>query len=276
MALETRPGRGWGLQLFGFLAIGFLILPSIIVVLMSLSDSAYLHFPPTEFSFRWYAALWDSPIWLRSSLVSLKIGLTCAVLATALGTMVALAAKQRGSGLSPFQNAFFATPLMVPGVVIGIAIFITFAPLGLIATFTGIVLAHTMLALPFVVLTMSAALRHFDLNQFNAAISLGAHPLRAFITVVLPQITGAMVASALFAFLTSFDEIVVTNFIGGGANTTLTQRMFNSLRQDLDPKIAAIGTTLTLLTVLILVVAVLVQGKSRIFEMFSGGKTDER
>jgi len=273
MAIERAPGRSWWMRAFGMLAVGFLIFPTFIVTMMSFSDSPYLSFPPTEFSWRWYRSLWDSPFWLESTLTSLKLGLTCAALTTVLGTGVVLSAKFKRGQLSAMQNAFFATPLMIPGVVIGIAIFMTYAPLRLIGTFTGLVLAHSMLALPFVVLTMSAALRHFDLNQYNAAISLGASPLRAFLTVILPQITGAMIASALFAFLMSFDEIVVTNFIGGGDNITLTQRMFNSLRQDLDPKIAAIGTTLTLLTIFILVLAVLVQGKNKIFEAFQGGQS---
>ncbi|WP_136621750.1 MULTISPECIES: ABC transporter permease [Mesorhizobium] len=275
MAIETMHGRSLPLRIFGGVAIAFLIFPSFIVAMMSVSDSAYLRFPPTGFSLRWYEAVWNSPIWISSSLNSLKIGLASAALSTAIGVAVALGFKLKGRVMTGAQMAFLSMPLMVPGIVLGIAIYVVYAPFGLNGSFSGLVLAHTMLAMPFVILTMAAALRHFDVNQFNAAMSLGAGPFRAFTTVVVPQIAGAVVASLLFAFLTSFDEIVVTNFIGGGEYTTLPQRMFNSLRQDLDPKIAAIGTTLTLLTILVLVCVVLLQGKKGIVEMLSNGKDDE-
>ncbi len=144
---------------------------------------------------------------------------------------------------------------MVPVILIAIGVFFLYAKLGLNNTIPGLVMAHSMLALPFVLITVSAGLKTYDMNQEMVARSLGASRLKAFLTVTLPQIRFSIISGALLAFITSLDEVVVALFISGGENATLTRRMFNALRDEIDPTIAAISTILIAVSVLALVLA---------------------
>ena len=147
------------------------------------------------------------------------------------------------------------TPIMVPVILIAIGVFFLYARLGLNNSILGLVLAHSMLALPFVLITVSAGLKTYDMNQELVARSLGASRLKAFLTVTLPQIRFSIISGALLAFLTSLDEVVVALFISGGENATLTRRMFNALRDEIDPTIASISTLLIAVSCLLLVLA---------------------
>ena len=150
-------------------------------------------------------------------------------------------------------------PLIIPGILIAIGIFLLYAQLGLNNTLTGIVLAHSVVAIPLVVITVASSLKSYDMNQEMVARSLGASRPWAFLTVTLPQIKISVISGALLAFITSLDEVVISLFIAGGDNATLTRRMFNALRDEIDPTIAAISTLLILMSVLLLGLTQLLQ-----------------
>jgi putative spermidine/putrescine transport system permease protein len=241
--------RLW-LYLLSALILGFLILPTLIVIPMSFSASDALQFPPRGFSWRWYEAYFSTPQWLDATLVSLKISLLTMLLATPIGTAAAYGLH---FGRFPFALAVqgsLVAALMVPVILIAIGVFFLYAKLGLINTTLGLVLADTLLAVPFVLIIVTAGLTSFDANQEMVARSLGAGRLRAFLGVTLPQIWRSVLAGALFAFIAAFDEVVIATMISGGEGATLTNRMFSSLRDEVDPTIAAISTLLIAITTL--------------------------
>lgn len=253
-ATETQITHGQRLWLYVLagLVILFLVLPSLLVIPLSFSDSRYLAFPPPGWSTRWYGAYFSAVEWRDATLTSLVAATLTMIISTVLGT---LAAYGLHTAQSRFARAVYATymlPLIVPGILIAIGIFLLFARLGLNNTMTGIVLAHSVMAIPLVVITVASGLKGYDMNQEMVARSLGASRLWAFLTITLPQLRISVVSAALLAFITSLDEVVISLFIAGGENATLTRRMFNALRDEIDPTIAAISTLLILLSVVLL------------------------
>lgn len=247
----THGARLW-LYLVAGLIMFFLVVPSLIVIPMSFSASQYLEFPPREWSLRWYESYFGSREWMRATLTSLKAGVLTMLVATPLGTLAAyglFVSRLRWVGA---VMMLLMTPIVVPLILVGIGIFYAYVRLGLVNTLLGIVLAHSMLALPLVVMIVTSALKSFDMNQEMVARSLGASRPRAFLLVTLPQIRFAVFTSALLAFLASFDEVIVALFISGGQNSTLTRNMFLALRDQIDPTIAAISTVLIVGTTLLL------------------------
>lgn len=242
----------------------FLFAPSFVIVPMSFSASDYLEFPPSRLSLRWYVAFLSSPEWLRATGNSVMAATLSMLVATPLGTFAAygagLAARRRGLAL----NAILLLPLFVPVVLLAVGIFFAFARLGLNNTLFGLVTAHTLVALPYVFVTAGAGLTRFDLRQVQAAKSLGAGEWRAFTTVVLPQIKPALFSGAMLAFAVSLDETIISLFIATGDRATLTRRMFTSLRDQIDPTIAAVSTMLLLAAILLLAVASLANARRTI------------
>jgi len=243
--------RAW-LYALAALVLLFLIAPSLVVVPMSFSDSAYLEFPPRAWSLRWYASYFGSVEWRDATGVSLKTALLTVLLATPLGTAAAYGLHVSAWRVAGLVRVALTLPLVVPVILTGIGVFYLYARIGLNYTITGLVLAHTVLALPFVVVTVTAGLRTYDMNQELVARSLGASRLGAFCRITLPQIRFSVVSAALFAFITSLDEVIVALFISGGENATLTRRMFNALRDQIDPTIGAISTCLIVVSVTLL------------------------
>jgi putative spermidine/putrescine transport system permease protein len=240
--------RGAWLKLYSCLVLAFLMLPSLIVVVISFSAGTRLAFPPQEWTLDWYRQFLSSPQWLTALGVSLRVAAATAVIATVIGTLASFALyRKQGRGWAAFRSILLA-PAIVPVVLIAAATFMLMARTQFESRLLGVVIAHSALALPFVFITVSSGLETYDFTLDRAARSLGASALRSFFTVTLPQIKGSVAASALFAFLTSFDEAVVALFITGGSSATLAQRMFESLRDDLDPIIAAISTLLIAVT----------------------------
>jgi putative spermidine/putrescine transport system permease protein len=243
----THRMRLW-LYLLAALVMAFLVVPTLIVVPMSFSASQYLEFPPRQWSLRWYENYFGSASWLQATATSLKAGALTALVATPLGTLAAyglFVSRLRWAGT---VFALLITPMIVPVILVAIAVFYAYVQLKLVNTLAGIVLAHSVLAIPLVLLIVTSALKSYDMSQEMAARSLGASRARAFLTVTLPQIRFAVVTGAILAFLTSFDEIIVAMFVSGGANSTLTRNMFVSLRDQIDPTIAAISTVMILIT----------------------------
>ena len=253
-AIVPHRRRLWLYALAGLVMV-FLILPSVIVVPMSFSDSVSLEFPPRAWSLKWYRTYFGAVEWQDATWVSVKTALLTVVLATPLGTAAAYGLHVSRLRLAGLIRVLLTLPLMVPVILLGIGIFYVYARLGLNYTITGLVLAHTMLALPFVAVTVAAGLMTYDMNQEMVARSLGAARLRAFLLITLPQIRFSVISAALFAFITSLDEVIVALFISGGENATLTRRMFNALRDEVDPTIGAISTCLIVVSTLVVAVA---------------------
>jgi putative spermidine/putrescine transport system permease protein len=226
--------------------------PSLIIVPMSFSGSTLLQFPPESWSLRWYEAYFQSVEWRDATIVSLKAAVLTTMVATPIGVAAAYALNSGVLRLAGLINAVLTASLIIPVILIGIGTFFLYARIGLNNTLTGLVLAHTVQALPLVVLTVLSGFRSYDMNQERVARSLGAGRLAAFWQVTAPQIRFSIVSGALFAFITSFDEVVVSLFISGGETTTLTRRMFSALRDQIDPTIAAISTCLIVLSVVLL------------------------
>jgi putative spermidine/putrescine transport system permease protein len=249
----THGARLW-LYVVAVLVMVWLVIPTLLVIPMSFSASQYLEFPPREWSVRWYKSYFNSTAWMQATVTSLKAGVLTALLATPLATMAAY-----GLHVSRLRHAnlllmLLLTPMVVPVILIGIGMFYAYVKLKLVNSMLGLVLAHSMLAIPVVMLVVASALKSFDLDQELVARSLGASRIKAFWMVTLPQIKFSVVTGAVLAFLTSFDEIIVSLFVSGGDNSTLTRNMFNALRDQVDPTIAAISTLIVLATTVLLVI----------------------
>lgn len=256
-ATETQVTHGqrlW-LYLFAIVVMILLVLPTLIVIPMSFSDSQYLEFPPETWSLRWYRNYFGSPEWMQATRTSIQTAFLTMCLATPVGVLAAYALHTSSIRLVRAAFVTLITPMMVPLVLVAVGAFYVYAQMGLLYTILGLTMAHTVLALPLVVIVTGSALKSYDMAQENAARSLGAPRWKAFLTITLPQIRFAVVTSALLAFLTSFDEVVVAMFISGGDNPTLTRNMFNALRDQIDPTIAAISTLMILLTTGLMVLA---------------------
>lgn len=237
------------------LILAFLVVPVLIVVPMSFSDSRFLTFPPPAYSLRWYEAFFGNPGWIQAARVSLILAVSTALGSTVIGTAAAYALNATGSKLLRSLSILLLLPLVVPVIIVAVGVFFVFAKIGLVASMPGLILANIMLGTPYVVTAVLAGLRGFDPAQEMAARSLGMNRLRAFLTVTLPQIRPSVISGALFAFISALDETIVAIFISGGENQTLTKRMFTSLRDEIDPTIAAISTLLTVASFLILLIA---------------------
>ena len=253
-ASDTQVTHGDRLWLYAVAAIVMLLLviPTLIVMPMSFSDSQYLEFPPRKWSLRWYTEYIESSKWLRATVTSLQVGVLTMFLATPLGTMAAYALFVSGHRAARAIFVFLITPMIVPVILIAIGAFYAYGRVGLNNTVTGLVLAHTALAAPLVMIIITAALRTYDLDQERVARSLGATRIKAFFVITLPQIKFSVMTAALLSFLTSFDDVIIAIFVSGGANATLTKHMFSALRDYIDPTIAAISTILILVSTLLL------------------------
>ena len=264
-ASETQIPHRSRLWLYALAAaiIAFLVLPTIIVIPMSFSASQYLEFPPRHWSLRWYANYLDSPAWMQATATSLKAGTLTALVATPLGTIAAYGLFLSRLRAARVVTSVLLTPIIVPVILVGIGVFYSYVHLRLVNTLLGLVLAHSMLAIPLVTIVATSALRSYDMSQEMVARSLGASRPRAFLLVTLPQIRFAVTTAAVLAFLTSFDEVVVALFVSGGDNSTLTRAMFLALRDQIDPTIAAISTVMIVISSLLLALSQLLGRSGR-------------
>ena len=236
----------------------FLIVPILIIIPMAFSSSSYLEFPPPGFSLQWFENFFTSTQWMRATRVSLQVAFWTVLLSTVIGTLAAFAIRRFKGFTRVLSNGYLSTPLMIPLVVLALGLYLLYVRMGLASSITGLVIAHTALAVPYVLINVSAPLSNLPPTYERAARSLGAHPLRAFFNVTLPAIYPGVLAGALFAFLTSFDEVIIAIFVSGVRTQTLPVMMWESVRTDLDPTLAAIAVLLTGLTVISLGLAQLV------------------
>ena len=244
------------------LVLLFLAFPIVVVVVVSFSSATYLTFPPPAFALKWYEAYFASADWLRPTWLSLWVAAGVVVLSTVLGTLAAIGIARLPRALRILVTGLILSPLIVPVIVVAIGIYYAFARYGLVGSPIGLVLAHTCLAVPFVVTSVSASLAGIDPRLELAALSLGATPRATFFQVTLPLIRPGVLVGALFAFITSFDELVVALFISGSGAVTLPRRMWDDLRFQIDPTIAAVSTLTIVLTVLLMACAHLLRRRT--------------
>ena len=241
----------------GYTVLMFLLLPSLLIMPMSVGENEFLEFPPTGFTLRWYEDYLSDADWIGLTLFSFQIAILVALLATVLGTMAAVALiRGRIAGRSAI-HLLILSPVIAPNIVIAIAMFFFFAELHMIGSLWAFVLGHTVLAVPYVVLTVSAALYRYDSDLDLAAFSLGAGRVQTFFRVTLPLTWPGVVSGAVLAFLTSFDETTISFFVSGPRDKTLPRRLFENVEETVSPTVAAVATLLTLLSIALLALGLL-------------------
>lgn len=230
----------------------FLVLPVAVVAVMSFTNQLYLTFPPTGWSTRWYHEVWDQTRWWQATWNSLRIGAPVAVLSVIFGTLTALAAARSGMRWPRLVAAMVVAPLMLPHVIIAIGLYPTMLDLRLASTYTAVVIGHTVVATPFVVTTVSAALQSYDHTLELAAMTMGAGPWRIFWRVTFPMIRTGMATGGIFAFAISFDELMLSLFLTSPRTETLPRLLWEHLAQTVTPAIAAVATVILAFTMLLL------------------------
>lgn len=226
---------------YAVVAILFLVAPLVAILPLAFTSGTFLNYPMSGFSLRWFEQLLEAEIWRRAIFNSLFIGAAAAALATVLGTLAALGLRGM---TSPFYNLCrmtFLLPMVAPIVVLGVGMQILFSRVGLTNSYAGIIIAHAVVAVPFVVVSVSASLAGVDQRVERAAASLGASPATVFRRVTLPLALPGIQSGAVFAFATSLDEVVLTLFLGGLNQRTIAREMFSQLRDNLTPVIAAVA-----------------------------------
>ena len=257
---RVRPARIALIVLVALTSV-WLVAPTLIVIPMSFTEARTFAFPPKGFTFEWYSNFFTDEQWYSALFTSLKIAVIVTVVSVAVGTAAAFGlvrGRFRGKGI---VQAFILTPTIVPVVIIGVGIFATYLRWQISGTMTGFVLAHTALAIPFVVVTVSASVRTFDRSLERAAANLGAGPWATFRTVTFPIIRPGVISGALFAFITSFDEVVVSIFIQSPMVRTLPVQMFSSVTREIDPTIAAASSMIVVFTTTLILLTLFVQAR---------------
>jgi len=272
MAARARAGSAAGHWLFRTgcgLVFAFLMLPLAVIVPLSFNAEPYFTFTremltlqPEGFSLRWYRDIADNPQWLLSVKNSLVVGFFATLLSVALGTAAAVGLDRPRFPGKTLILGVLISPIVVPIIISAVGMFFFYSKINLGQTLTGLVLAHTVLGSPFVVITVSAALSRLNPALPRAAASLGAPPTRAFFKVTAPQIAPGLYAGALFAFATSFDEVVVVLFLAGFEQRTIPGQMWAGLNEQISPTILAVATLLILFSVLLIVTAELLRRRS--------------
>jgi putative spermidine/putrescine transport system permease protein len=246
---RVRPRRSAGrigLTVIAGLVFTFLMLPLLVVFPISVSSASYLQFPPPGFSWQWYQRYLEDPVWIEATIRSFKVAVLCTLLSMGLGVPLSFALVRSRLRAMRIADRLVAAPIIVPNIVISIAIYSLFARMQLIGEWYGIAVAHTILALPFVVILVSAGLRTFDEAQEQAAMGLGASWPVAVWRITLPQLRPSLISAAFIAFVTSFDELVIAMFLSG-ASMTLPKKMFDNIMLEIDPTIAAVSVLQILL-----------------------------
>lgn len=263
-AYATRPERlaRAGLWVFSVAVLLFLIAPILVVVPLSFNSGTFFTFPLAGYSTRWYAEFFGNPRWTGAIWNSLVVSLATTVLATTLGTLAAVGLSRREMPWRGLVTGLLIAPMIVPVVITAVGMYFFFGQLGILNTLGGLILADTALAVPFVVITVTATLSTYDTTLNRAAANLGAPPWRTFVSVTLPLILPGVTSGALFAFVTAFDETVLVQFLAGPGQRTLPKQMFTGIREEVSPTITAAATVLILVATLLLTAVELLRRRS--------------
>ncbi|KRW61503.1 ABC transporter permease [Pseudomonas sp. TTU2014-080ASC] len=270
----------WLLRLCSWLVLLFLILPILVIVPLSFNSEPFFSFTegmltlqPEAYSLRWYREVFTDSAWLLSIKNSFIIGIFSTLIATVLGTCAAVGLARAEMPARRLITALLLSPMIVPLIITAAGMFFFYSDLGLSGNYLGIILAHAVLGTPFVIITVTATLAGFDYSLVRAALNLGARPLRAFFDVILPLIRPGVISGALFAFITSFDEVVVILFMAGPEQRTIPRQMFSGLREQINPSILAVATLLIVMSIALLVTMELLRRRS---ERLRGAETQEQ
>ncbi|WP_308561149.1 ABC transporter permease subunit [uncultured Klebsiella sp.] len=258
MLLHRLPGKprfGWLLTLFSALVIAVLVLPIVSFLPMAFSSSSFLQFPPPGFSLRWMQTYLESPIWMGATARSFGIALATGVLAVLIATAAAFGLARYQGKRGSLVVMTFLLPMIVPNIVTAVALFYLFATLGLVGTDAGIILGHTVMAIPVVFIIILTTFKHYDWRLDQAAGTLGANRLRVIWSITLPLIKSSMVAAFIFGFLNSFEELTVALFVGGGVKQTLPKQMWDDVLLSVTPTLAAASVLILTVVTLLFIVA---------------------
>jgi putative spermidine/putrescine transport system permease protein len=252
----------WVFIAFCTAVFAFLIAPILVIVPLSFSSEPWFTYPLPGLSLRWYEDFFGNPRWVEAIQNSLIVAVFSTLLSTVLGTLAALGLSR---GNLPYRGVIMSiliSPMVVPVVITAVAMYFGYALVGLTNTYLGLILAHTALATPFVVITVTATLTGFDRSLTRAAASLGASPATTFRLVTLPLIAPGVISGALFAFVTSWDEVVVALFLSAPDQRTLPRQMFSGIREQISPTITAAASFLVLFAALLMTTLELLRRRS--------------
>lgn len=241
----------------------YLILPTLVVIPSSFSETSAFKFPPEGFTLQWYENFFTNPIWLASLRNSFLVALLASALATIVGTAAAVGLNRMTGRAASFLRTLLMVSMVTPAIVIAVAVYISFLKWHLTGSLSGYVLAHAALGVPFVLVAVTSALGGFDPQLLRAAASLGVSPIRSFITVTMPLISRGILSGAVFAFATSFDEVVIALFLRSPTFQTLPVQMYNSVTFELDPTISAASSLIVVAVTALFLVPQLIGNRKK-------------
>tara|TARA_R110001583_G_scaffold29807_7_gene103838 strand:+ start:1019 stop:1867 length:849 start_codon:yes stop_codon:yes gene_type:complete len=248
-----------GLRLTAWLVLAFLMLPILVIIPLSFNAEPYftftqgmLAFDPEAYSLKWYAEIINDDKWLLAIKNSFFIGFWATLIATVLGTFAAIGLSNPVMPWQRFIMAVLLSPMIVPLIITAAGMYFFYTQLGLTGSYLGVIVAHAALGTPFVIITVNAALSGFDYSLMRASLGLGATPIQTFFKVIMPLIRPGVISGALFAFITSFDEVVVILFLAGPEQRTIPRQMFSGLREQINPTILAVAVLLVVVSALML------------------------
>jgi putative spermidine/putrescine transport system permease protein len=252
----------WGLRIFVGVVLLFLVAPILAIMPLSFNSDSFFSYPMPGYSLKWYEDFFTSDRWMSALRLSVVLAFFTTLLATTLGTLAALGLSRSNLPYRASIMAVLISPMIVPVIISALGMFFFYSKIGLTGTIPGLVLAHTALATPFVVITVTATLSSFDRTLMRAGESLGASPATVFAKVVMPLILPGMISGALFAFVTSFDEVVAVIFIAGPEQRTLPRQMFSGIREQISPTITAAASVLIVFSTILLITIELLRRRS--------------
>ena len=264
MALPLHATIGERIWHYTFLTIcvlifGFLIIPILVIIPLSFNAQPYfsftpemLAFDPAGYSTKWYESFFNDSNWQAAVKNSIIIAIFSTIISTFLGTLAALGLSQKDFPFKTTVMGLLISPMIVPLIISAAGMFFFYARVNLLGTYLGVILAHAALATPFVVITVTATLTGFDHRLTRAAANLGSSPTNTFFKITVPLITPGVISGALFAFITSFDEVVVVLFVGSVNQRTIPWAMFSGIREEISPTILAVATILISFSIILL------------------------
>jgi ABC-type spermidine/putrescine transport system permease subunit II len=258
MMPEKNPGEKSSIKSIVYytycgLVLVFMIMPNFVVFPISFSSATYLEFPPKQWSLRWYYDYFSREEWINATIRSFEVGICVTILAVILGSLAAYGLVRGRFAGKNLINSLIISPMVAPILVTAVAVFILFTKFGLNGTLAGFIIAHTIVATPFVVIVMTASLRGVSIELEQAAMNLGANRFTTLRRVVFPMALPGMISSGLFAFLISFDELIIAIFISSPRMATLPKILWEGIRTEINPTIASVSTLLVSISVIILV-----------------------
>jgi putative spermidine/putrescine transport system permease protein len=253
----------WWLIAVGTLVALYFILPTLIVIPLSFSSASAFQFPPTDFSLRWYENFFTDPKWISSLGNSFLVAILAALIATVVGTAAAVGLNRMTGRLAGFLRTLLMISMVTPAIVVAVAVYISFLQWHLTGSLLGYVLAHAALGVPFVLVSVTTALGGFDAKLLRASASLGASPLRSFVRVTMPLISRGVLTGGIFAFVTSFDEVVIALFLRSPTFQTLPVQMYNSVTFELDPTISASSSLVVVAVTIVFLVPLFIGSRKK-------------